>query len=306
MRIHSDGSVDLTTGLVEMGQGLKTVFSQIAAGELGLPIERIRYQETDTSTIVDGGPTVASRSTIMGGSAVRKAAIDAREKLCAAAAKKLGVPPAGLIAADEKIMVRDDPARSVSFREAIKLALDAGMNLSSFAWHVSPPIWWDEKEGRGDAYFTYVYGCQIAEVEVDPETGKVNVLEVWAAHDVGRAINPESVRGQICGGVATAIGYGLLEEVELVDGVTKTMNLDEYLIPTAMDVGKIHSFIIENEDKCGPYGAKCIAEPTAELCAPAIANAVFHATGRRIRDLPLNLERIVLGHKLVKTKRRER
>ncbi|MFH1037735.1 MAG: xanthine dehydrogenase family protein molybdopterin-binding subunit [PVC group bacterium] len=306
VKIHSDGSIDLTTGLVEMGQGLKTIFSQIAAGELGVPIERIQYRATDTSIITDGGPTVASRSTIMGGSAVRQAAIDVREKLCAAAAKKLGVSPAGLIAADEKILARDDPARAVDFREAVKLALAAGMNLSSFAWHVSPPIWWNEEKGRGDAYFTYVYGCQIAEVEVDTETGKVNVREVWAAHDVGRAINPEAVRGQICGGVATAIGYGILEEVELVDGATKTMNLDEYLIPTAMDVGRIHSFILENEDKCGPYGAKCIAEPTAELCAPAIANAVFHATGKRIRDLPLNLERIVLGRKLVKTKRRDR
>ncbi|MDP8215573.1 MAG: xanthine dehydrogenase family protein molybdopterin-binding subunit [Candidatus Euphemobacter frigidus] len=306
VRIHSDGSVDLTTGLSEMGQGLKTIFSQIVAAELGLPIEKIQYRETDTSTITDGGPTVASRSTIIGGSAVRKAAIAAREKLGAAAAEKLGAPPAKIIASDEKIMVKGDPVRAVSFREAATMALDAGMNLSSFAWHVSPPIWWNEEEGRGDAYFTYVYGCQIAEVEVDPETGRVNVLEVWAAHDVGKAINPETVRGQICGGVATAIGYGLLEEVEMVDGVTKTMNLDEYLIPTAMDVGKIHAIILENEDKYGPYGAKCVAEPTAELCAAAIANAVCHATGKRIRDLPLNLERIVLGHKLVKKKRRVR
>ncbi len=306
VKIHPDGSVDLTTGLVEMGQGLKTVFSQIAASELGLPIEKIQYRRTDTSSIVDGGPTVASRSTIIGGSAVRKAAIAAREKLCRAAAEKLRAAPEELAANDGKILVRTDPERSVDFREAAALALAAGMNLSSFAWHVSPPIWWDEEAGKGNAYFTYVYACQVAEVEVDPETGKISVLEVWAAHDVGKAINPEAVRGQICGGVATAIGYGTLEEVELVEGVTKTINLDEYLIPTAMDVGKIHSIILENEDKCGPYGAKCIAEPTAELCAPAIANAVAHAAGKRIRDLPLNLERIVLGHKLVKKQRRAR
>jgi CO/xanthine dehydrogenase Mo-binding subunit len=186
------------------------------------------------------------------------------------------------------------------------MAISAGMNLSSLAWHISPPIWWDEEAGKGDAYFTYVYACQIAEVEVDPGTGKVDVLEVWAAHDVGRAINPDTVRGQICGGVATGIGYGLLEEVEQVEGVTKTMNLDEYLIPTALDAGKIHAIILENPDKYGPYGAKSIAEPAAELCAPAIANAVCHATGKRIRDLPLSLERVVLGHKLVKKKRRVR
>ena len=306
VRLHSDGSADVTTGLVEMGQGLKTVFSQIAAAELGLPIEKIHYRETDTSVIIDGGPTVASRSTIIGGSAVRTAAIGVREKLCQAVADKLGAEPQDLIAKDEKILVEKDPSRSLSLSEAIPIALAAGFDLSFFGWHVSPPIWWDEEEGKGNAYFTYVYGCQIAEVEVDPETGKVNVIEVWAAHDVGKAINPDTVRGQICGGVATAIGYGLLEDVEMVDGVTTTMNLDEYLIPTAMDVGKINAIILENYDKYGPYGAKCIAEPTAELCAPAIANAVYHATGKRIRDLPLNLERIVLGHKLVKKKRRVR
>ena len=306
VRIHADGSVDVATGLVEMGQGLKTIFSQIVAAELGIPMDKIQYRPTDTSLIVDGGPTVASRSTIMGGSAVKKAVIGVRERLFQAVSEKLSVKATDLIAADERIMVKNDRDRSVSFLEAIGLALEAGLNLSFFGWHLSPPIWWDEEEGKGDAYFTYVYACQIAEVEVDPETGKVNVVEVWAAHDVGKAINPDTVRGQICGGVATAIGYGLLEDVEMVDGVTKTMNMDEYLIPTAMDVGKINAIILENYDKYGPYGAKSIAEPTAELCAPAIANAVYHATGKRIRDLPLNLERIVLGHKLIKKKRRVR
>lgn len=306
VRIHSDGSVDLTTGLVEMGQGLKTVFSQIAAAELGIPIGKIQYRETDTSIITDGGPTVASRSTIMGGAAVRKAAIGVREKLYQAVAEKLGVAPEFLLARNERILVKGEPGRFVDFQEAVSLALAAGHNLSFFGWHVSPPIWWDEEEGKGDAYFTYVYACQVAEVEVDPETGRVNVIEVWAAHDVGKAINPDMVRGQICGGVVNGIGYGLIEEVELVEGVTKTMNLDEYLIPTAKDVGRINAIILENHDKYGPYGAKCIAEPTIELCAPAIANAVNHATGKRIRDLPLNLERIVLGHKLIKKQRRVR
>ena len=306
VRVHSDGSVDISTGLVEMGQGLKTVFSQIAAGELGVTIERIHYLETDTSTITDGGPTVASRSTIMGGAAVRKAAIGVREKLLRAAAEKLGASPQDLAAADERIFVRNDPDKAIGFLDAVTLALDGGMHLSSFAWHNSPPIWWSEKEGRGAAYFTYVYGCQVAEVEVDIETGKVDVIHVWAAHDVGKALNPDAVNGQIYGGVAMGIGYAILEEVELVDGVTKTVNLDEYLIPTAMDVGMMDAFILENEDRCGPYGAKCIAEPTAELCGGAIANAIFHATGKRLRELPINLERVVLGHKLVKKKRRVR
>ena len=306
VRIHSDGSIDILTGLVEMGQGLKTVFSQIAAHELGVPVSRINYLETDTSAIVDGGPTVASRSTIMGGSAVRKAAVELRERLFRASAGKLAAAPSDLAAGDGKIFVKDAPGRAIDFTDAVSLAGEQGMNLSAFAWHISPPIWWSEEEGRGNAYFTYVYACQVAEVEVDVETGRVNVIHVWAAHDVGKAINPDAVKGQIYGGVATAIGYGILEECELVDGVTKTPNLDEYLIPTAMDVGEMDAFIIENEDRCGPYGAKCIGEPTLELCAAAIANAVHHASGKRIRDLPINLERVVLGHTLVKKKRRVR
>ncbi len=300
VRIHPDGSVDVCTGLVEMGQGLKTVFCQVAAEELGLPLEKVAYRGCDTSLIVDGGPTVASRSTTMGGEAVRQAASALREKLFRAVAEDLGVPADKLSAGDEKIHSTKDPARSIGFNEAVKRALARGMDLHSFAWHEGPAIWWDEEKGEGDAYFTYVYACQVAEVEVDTETGRVDVLKVWAAHDVGKAINPDAVRGQIIGGVVMGTGYGLLEEAESKEGKLKTTNLDEYLVPTAMDVREVEDFIVENADQCGPYGAKCIGEPTCELAAPAIANAVAHATGKRIRDLPLNLERVLLGRKLSK------
>lgn len=300
VRLHSDGSADVCVGLVEMGQGLKTIFCQIAAEELGLPLARIFFRGGDTALIVDGGPTVASRSTIMGGNAVRQAAAALRERIFASVAAEWKVPPEALRAREGRIFVPGEGERSVDYAAAVALSREAGVSLSSFAWHRGPPVSWSEEEGRGNAYFTYVYGCQAAEVEVDTETGKVEVVKVWAAHEVGKAIHPESVRGQILGGVAMGTGYALLEEVESEGGRIGSLNFDEYLIPTALDVPAVEPIVLENPDALGPYGAKCVGEPTCEIAAPAIANAVAHATGKRIRELPLSLERVLLGRKLTK------
>ncbi|MDD2282694.1 MAG: molybdopterin-dependent oxidoreductase, partial [Eubacteriales bacterium] len=139
------------------------------------------------------------------------------------------------------------------------------------------------------------------------ETGYTRVLKITAAHDVGRAINPETVRGQIYGGVAQGLGYALLEEVQQHEGEIKSLNFDEYLIPGICDMPEIEAIIVENPDGYGPYGAKTIGEPTLEVTAPAIASAVAQATGRRLRQLPLDLERVLLGRSLQKDryKRRE-
>jgi len=149
-------------------------------------------------------------------------------------------------------------------------------------------------------YKRQVYGCQIAEVEVDMGTGEVTVLNMAAAHDVGRAINPEMLKGQIYGGVMMGLGYGIMEEVETDEGYIANTNFDEYIIPTSKDMPNIIPIIVENPDPDGPFGAKSIGEPTLELGAAAIANAIAQATGRRIRSLPLNLERVLLGHPLRK------
>jgi len=123
-------------------------------------------------------------------------------------------------------------------------------------------------------------------------------------HDVGKAINKGMVEAQIFGGVAMGIGYGLLEEFEIEEGIPKQANFDEYLIPTSMDVPRIKAIIVENEDPTGPFGAKSVGEPTNELAAPAIVNAIYNATGKRIYEIPANLERVLLGHKLTRTGKR--
>jgi CO/xanthine dehydrogenase Mo-binding subunit len=296
--VQTDGSVLVFSGLAENGQGLKTIFAQIAATELGVTLDRVVFMETDTSTVPDSGPTVASRSTIMGGSAVRIAAQKARDALFEGAAAKLGVGLEQLAAGNNEIYVASDPVRRMHFDDAVKIAWNEGRLMAQFGWYGAPHVNWDEHTGQGKAYFTYVYACQVAEVAVDTQTGQVVVERVTAAHDVGRAINPQTVEGQIYGGVAMSTGYGLLEEVELNDGITRTRNFDEYLIPTAMDVPEIKPIIVENADPYGPYGAKTIGEPTCELGAAAIANAIFHATGTRVRALPMDMERVLLGRTL--------
>jgi CO/xanthine dehydrogenase Mo-binding subunit len=135
-------------------------------------------------------------------------------------------------------------------------------------------------------------------VEVDTETGKVDVINFVTCHDVGKAINRNTILGQFYGGVAMGIGYGLLEEFDYEDSVPKQLNFDEYLIATSMDVPPIKAIVVENEDAAGPFGAKSIGEPTTELAAPAIGNAIRNAIGKRVFEIPATLERVLLGHKL--------
>lgn len=304
--VQYDGSVYIYAGLAENGQGLQTIFSQIAAEELGISLERVRFMPTDTALIPDGGPTVASRSTLMGGNAVRLAAAKVRETLLGVALTKLKAASEQLAWGEDKIWVKDDPSRSLSFEQVVSAASAQGELLTELGWYRAPQVTWDERHGQGKAYFTYVYGCQIAEVEVDTETGSTRVLKITAAHDVGRAINPDLVRGQFYGGIAQGLGYALLEEVQEYAGEIKTLNFDEYLIPGICDMPEIEPVIVENPDSYGPYGAKTIGEPTLEITAPAIANAVAQACGRRVRQLPLDLERVLLGRSLQKDRYQRR
>jgi len=306
--IQSDGSVILSIGLTEMGQGLGSVMSLIAAEVLGIDTKRIQYFNADTSRTPDSGPTVASRSTTIGGQAVKKAATAAREILFEVAASLLAVKPNQLQARQGRIESTvsgsSQANASVSFDETVAKAYAMGKPLLGFGWHKSPETSWDEESGTGDAYFTYVYGANIAEVEVDIETGKVIVTHVTAVHDVGKAISPAMVKNQIYGGIAMGVGYGTLENYSLNNGVPLAQNFDEYLLTTALDMPSVTPVLIENADPDGPFGAKSIGEPATELAAPAIINAIAFATGKRIRTIPADLETVLLGQPLSRTTRR--
>ena len=296
--VQTDGSVIVSSGVTDMGQGAQTQMSQIAAEVLGITMDRIQFLNTNTSRVPDSGPTVASRGTIMGGSAAKKAAETVRATLLDIGAKMVGCDVQELDLADNYLINRESNQRLASFNELASECFRQGKPMYGFGWFKSPHTSWDEERGQGEAYFTFVYGANIAEVEVDTETGKVDVLNVVSVHDVGKAINRSTVLGQFYGGVAMGLGYGLLEEFEFDDAVPKQLNFDEYLIPTSMDVPHITPIIVENEDAAGPFGAKSIGEPTNELAGPAIVNAIANATGKRLYEIPATLERVLLGHKL--------
>ena len=298
--VQTDGSVIVSSGVTDMGQGAQTQMSQIAAEVLGISMNRIQFLNTNTSRVADSGPTVASRGTIMGGSAAKNAAEKVRATLLEVGSEMTGVDVGALDLENNYLVDTNKRERLASFAELATACFDKGKPIIGLGWHRSPPTSWHEEEGHGEAYFTFVYGANAAEVEVDTETGKVDVIDFVSVHDVGKAINRGMVVGQMCGGVAMGLGYGLLEEFELEDALPKQLNFDEYLIPTSMDVPRIKTIIVENEDPMGPFGAKSVGEPTNELAAPAIVNAIANATGRRVYELPANLERVLLGHKLTR------
>jgi len=307
--VNEDGSVLLHSGLAENGQGLKTAYCQIAAESLGVPLDSVRFYGTDTHCIPDCGMTVASRGTVMGAQPVRKAG-DKLNRILRENAVGLGMFTAGKGGADRDRTAGDiilldglffDPAHpdyKVPLAQVANAALWRGMCLSAYEWYTPPPCVQDHATQQGRAFPTYSYVCVVAEVVVDLRTGEVSVLRVTSSHDTGTAINPALVKGQVYGGILMGMGYGTMEEVVTKNGRVKTQNLDEYLIPTAMDMPEMHINIFECDDESGTYGAKSVGEPAMECVAAAVANAVCNATGRRVRQNPASLENVLLGKKL--------
>jgi CO/xanthine dehydrogenase Mo-binding subunit len=202
-------------------------------------------------------------------------------------ASDLGCAPEQVRFRDDRVWGADDSA-SLSFEEAMRLMWQAQEYPYAFGIFQGPRVTWDEATGQGDAYFTWVYGCQAVELTVNRKTGRVKLLQAWAAHDIGRALNRPMLLGQFYGGMAMGIGYGLLEQVRMEGGKILSLNYDTYRIPRSTDMPEMHAHIVENRDPRSPSGAKGIGEPTNELMAPALANALAAATGRRFTRLPVS------------------
>ncbi len=285
---QADGSIFLETGIHENGQGSESAMSLICAEELGVDLKRIRYRRSSTSNIPDSGTTVASRGTIMGGGAVTLAARELKMKIAEAFCAKLGCPMDEVRFKDNFICGRSDTER-IAFDDAMRQMWQMQNFPFALGTFKAPRVSWEEHTGQGDAYFTWVYGCQAVELTVNKNSGKVRLLNAVAAHDVGRAVNPEMVRGQIYGGMAMSAGYALHEEVKAPGGMMTTLNLNTYRIPRSLDLPEMKVIIIENPDPLSPTGAKAIGEPANEILAPAIANAIFNATGQRHCSLPIRL-----------------
>jgi aldehyde oxidoreductase len=276
------GTLTLYSGAVDIGQGSNTIMTQIAADALGLPAAQFALVAGDTDLTADAGKTSASRQTFVSGMAAERAGRDLRQQILRLA--NAGAD-AALSLAGAKLTVRDGgEVRAIDLASAGAL-----MGEGTF----DPPTTPLDADGQGVPYATYAFAAQMVTVAVDVELGTVKVLRIVAAHDVGRAINPTLVEGQIQGGIAQGLGLALMEEY--LPG--RTENLHDYLIPTIGDVPEIECILIEDREPAGPYGAKGIGEPALVPTAPAILGAIYHATGARMTRVPATPDRVLAALK---------
>ena len=288
IKIDDSGRVALISGSSELGQGSETALAMIVAETLGVPLEAVSVSHSDTDVKPWDVGVHASRTTFVAGNAARMAATKARDELLAGAAELLDRPAAILRIRDGIISALDDADLTLRYDKAVRRRLlREGSSIIMTSAFYDPPTQRQDENYIGNISATYGFGAHVAEVEVDPETGMVRLVGLWAAHDVGRAINPMSCEGQIEGGAAMGVGLALSEELAVRDGRFPAPNLHDYGMPTAVDVPPIDVTLVETEDALGPFGAKGIGEGGIILPPAAIANAVADATGVRPRCYPM-------------------
>ncbi len=281
--VRRDGTVVLHQGAIDIGQGSTTVISQMFADALGVPVGDIERVSGDTFLTPDAGKTSASRQTYVSGMAATKTGRALRKVLTDA----MGVDSDAPLRIDGSVLVASVPGGDVKFDLSSVPEYDGYAFVATDSF--DPPTSPLDAMGQGDPYAVYGFGAQMVELRVDVKTGRVFLDRITAAYDVGRAINPRLVIGQIEGGIAQGIGLGLLEAYV----PQRTNNLHDYLIPTLGDVPVIESFLIESNDPGGPYGAKGVGEHTIIGTAPAILNAIRDAVGARITSVPATPERVL-------------
>ncbi len=268
VELQGDGRVRVLTASTEMGQGTKTIFPQLAGEALGIAPERVELAPQDTSIVPNSGPTVASRTAMVVGGLVIKAARRLREQVEAATGRPFA-----------------DSAADYA-REHGPLRVDQ-------QFEPYPGVTFDDETYRGDAYPAYGWACAVAEVDVDLDTGEVTMRNVVSADDVGHAIHPVLAEGQVEGGTLQGVGYATIEEIKLLDGRYLNDRLATYLIPTALDAPRIEAILVESPFSGAPHGAKGVGELPMDVPAAAVVAAIHDATGVWIHDLPATPERIL-------------
>lgn len=279
VELNKHGKIIVYTGATEVGQGAKTVLSQIAAEAMEVEIGSIVFVCEDTHYTPDAGTAAASRQTYNTGNGIRLACIRLREMI-----KKIE---------KDYVSVKGLPDKRLSLEEIYEFAKAKGIILKAKDSFTARTYAMDEENGQGAPYWPYTFSCYAVEVEVDTETGRVGVLNAYCAQDVGKAINPTLIEGQIEGGFAMGMSWALYEDLSLSKGIIRNNNFSKYIIPTSMDMPDICSIIVEDEESTGPYGAKGIGEPVMLAAMPAILNAIYDAVGIRITKLPASAEYII-------------
>ena len=283
------------TGITDIGTGTHTVLCQIAAEVLGIAVGDIHVASPDSDSSPYDIGSFASRTTYDSGNAVRMAAEHVRAQLVTLAAALWECRPADVIVENGRACHQDDPEKQLSLAELVGSALyymqgaligySTQMGASGFAEPVGDGY-------GGHPYPSFGFATHIAEVEVNPDSGHVRILNFTAAHDVGKVLNPAGIEGQVVGGVVQGIGHALLEEMLLEKGIVKNPSFVDYRLPTVGDIPPIKAIFIEEQDPTGPFGAKGIGEHPIIGPPPAIANAVFDAVGVRMCDIPITPERL--------------
>ena len=285
--LQPDASVVVRVGLTEMGQGNLTACQTIAAQAFGVPPAAVQVWQPDTTTVADSGPTVASRGAHMSGLAILNAVARLRKRLDPVAAELLGCRASEVELAGGHARVAGAPGRALPLERVMREMAARRIEPIATGFVRSKTRPFDPDTGQGEPYEFYAMACQVARVVVDAGLGVVAVAEVCAAHDVGRVIHRDALEGQIEGGIAQGMGWGVSEELRLDHGRLLNPNFTDYVIPTSADAPRVTIALLESEAAAGPYGAKGIGEPSFIPAAAAIRNAVCDALGVEVDRLPL-------------------
>jgi CO/xanthine dehydrogenase Mo-binding subunit len=292
--VEFDGSVTVRTGAPDPGAGQAASLAQIAAEVFGVSADRVSVHIADSALTPLSGGTYATRQLYMSGNATLIASKELRDDLAAVAAELLGTS-AALVFRGGRVYAEGDGDGGLTLGEVARAAEAQGVMPHRLSTFHSEEGTFDVASATGKTFPDFTYGTHAAEVEVDEETGQVRLLRYVACHDVGRAIDPVRVEGQIQGGAAQGIGYALSEEVEVEDGITASALFADYLIPTATDLPDIEAIVLEIGAGKGPFGARGIGEPPIGPAPAAIANAIADATGVRLTELPFTPARLLAG-----------
>jgi CO/xanthine dehydrogenase Mo-binding subunit len=293
LKLDRNGGVSLLCGAIDIGQGSDHILAAIVAEVLGLSLEDIQLTTADTDlTPIDLG-SYSSRVTFMAGNAAKAAAEKVRDRLFAVAANALQCDTDDLIARDHRIARRGRPADGMDFAHAVQLAEAQGGVVTGTGSYTPPKLAGPYKGSGVGPSPAYSFSAAVVEVDCDRKTGEVRVPEVWIAHDIGRAINPMLVIGQVEGSVYMALGEALMEEQTFRLGLHKFPSLLEYKSPTALETPIMHTYLVETIDREGPFGAKEAGQGPLLPVIPAVANAIYNALGVRIDEVPITPDKVL-------------
>jgi CO/xanthine dehydrogenase Mo-binding subunit len=289
-----DGTAVVRCAAPDVGGGQTSSLCAITAEVLGLDLDHVTAVGRDSHFTPRAGTTTATRQLLMSGNAVLNAAREVRRHLAGAAAALLEAAPADVVLADGRAFVRGAPDRSLPMASVVKAAIADGRPVQALEKYDAPSApTIDPTTGQGKAFNDYTFGTHAIEVEIDEETGQTRVSRLVTCFDAGRVIHRANAEGQLEGGAVQGLGYALMEEIALDHGVSRNPHLVDYKIPTSLDVPPIQAVLLESGHGLGPFGAKGLGEPAMTPSIAAVANAVSHALGIRVTELPITAERVL-------------